>query len=136
MSHRQRSASPHRPNLPKGRDAPSLRVKATATPTPPLRGGEADAAIQNAATLTPVLLDRHGLRPQDDNDPSSPGATSITLDEQLAVAGPAACLPVDDAVAQRVVSLPMHPYLDAAAQQRIAEVVAEFSASNLAPALV
>ena len=57
------------------------------------------------------------------------------LNQQPAVADPAARLPVGDAVAQRVVSLPMHPYLDAAAQQRIAEAVAEFSASNPAPTL-
>ena len=44
----------------------------------------------------------------------------IPLNKQPAVADAAAQLPVGDAVAQRVLSLPMHPYLSAADQQRIA----------------
>jgi UDP-2-acetamido-2-deoxy-ribo-hexuluronate aminotransferase len=36
----------------------------------------------------------------------------IPLNKQPAVADATACLPVGDAVAQRVMSLPMHPYLD------------------------
>ncbi|MNK55095.1 UDP-2-acetamido-2-deoxy-3-oxo-D-glucuronate aminotransferase [compost metagenome] len=43
----------------------------------------------------------------------------IPLNRQPAVADPAAVLPVGDALAQKVLSLPMHPYLDAAAQLRI-----------------
>ncbi|NCU65120.1 DegT/DnrJ/EryC1/StrS family aminotransferase [Acidovorax sp. 210-6] len=43
----------------------------------------------------------------------------IPLNQQPAVADPAAELPVGDAVAQRVMSLPMYPGLDAATQERI-----------------
>ena len=43
----------------------------------------------------------------------------IPLNQQPAVADPAAWLPVGDAVAQRVMSLPMYPGLDAATQERI-----------------
>ena len=43
----------------------------------------------------------------------------IPLNQQHAVADPAARLPVGDAVAQRVMSLPMYPGLDAATQERI-----------------
>ena len=43
----------------------------------------------------------------------------IPLNQQLAVADPHAQLPVGDAVAQKVMSLPMHPGLDAATQDRI-----------------
>ena len=41
------------------------------------------------------------------------------LNQQPAVADPHAQLPVGDAVAQKVMSLPMHPGLDAATQDRI-----------------
>ena len=41
------------------------------------------------------------------------------LNKQPAVADVQAQLPVGDAIAQRVLSLPMHPYLDAATQQQI-----------------
>lgn len=44
----------------------------------------------------------------------------IPLNQQPAVADPHAQLPVGDAVAQKVMSLPMHPGLDAATQARIA----------------
>lgn len=44
----------------------------------------------------------------------------IPLNQQPAVADPHAQLPVGDAVAQKVMSLPMHPGLDAATQERIA----------------
>ncbi|HMN20931.1 MAG TPA: DegT/DnrJ/EryC1/StrS family aminotransferase [Ottowia sp.] len=47
----------------------------------------------------------------------------IPLNQQPAVADPAAHLPLGDAVARRVVSLPMHPYLDVTAQQRIVDAV-------------
>jgi UDP-2-acetamido-2-deoxy-ribo-hexuluronate aminotransferase len=47
----------------------------------------------------------------------------IPLNRQPAVADPAALLPVGDALAQKVLSLPMHPYLDAAAQLRIWQAV-------------
>ena len=43
----------------------------------------------------------------------------IPLNCQPAVQDAAACLPVGDAVAARVMSLPMHPYLDAAAQATV-----------------
>ena len=43
----------------------------------------------------------------------------IPLNRQPAVQDAAACLPVGDAVAARVMSLPMHPYLDAAAQATV-----------------
>jgi UDP-2-acetamido-2-deoxy-ribo-hexuluronate aminotransferase len=43
----------------------------------------------------------------------------IPLNQQPAVADAAAWLPVGDAVAQRVMSLPMYPGLDAATQERI-----------------
>ena len=45
------------------------------------------------------------------------------LNQQPAVADPHARLPVGDAVAQRVLSLPMHPYLDESSIQRIAQVL-------------
>ena len=48
----------------------------------------------------------------------------IPLNQQPAVADPAARLPVGDAIARRVVSLPMHPYLDEASTQKIAQAVA------------
>jgi len=43
----------------------------------------------------------------------------IPLNKQPAVADPAARLPVGDTVAQQVLSLPMHPYMDENAQQQI-----------------
>lgn len=43
----------------------------------------------------------------------------IPLNKQPAVADPSASLPVGDLIAQRVISLPMHPYLDEATQIRI-----------------
>jgi UDP-2-acetamido-2-deoxy-ribo-hexuluronate aminotransferase len=46
----------------------------------------------------------------------------IPLNKQPAVADPIAQLPVGDAVAQRVMSLPMHPYLD---QLSIEKIVVE-----------
>ena len=49
----------------------------------------------------------------------------IPLNQQPAVADPAARLPVGDAIAQRVLSLPMHPYLDEASMGRIAQAVAQ-----------
>ena len=47
------------------------------------------------------------------------------LNQQPAVADPAARLPVGDAVAQRVLSLPMHPYLDEASIGRIVQVLSQ-----------
>ncbi|QEA13257.1 DegT/DnrJ/EryC1/StrS family aminotransferase [Comamonas flocculans] len=49
----------------------------------------------------------------------------IPLNRQPAVADPAARLPVGDAVAQKVVSLPMHPYLDEGSIERIAQAVGD-----------
>lgn len=48
----------------------------------------------------------------------------IPLNQQPAVADPHAQLPVGDAVAQRVMSLPMHPYLDEGSIARIVHAVA------------
>lgn len=48
----------------------------------------------------------------------------IPLNQQPAVADARAKLPVGDMLAQRVISLPMHPYLDAATQQRIVAALA------------
>ena len=47
----------------------------------------------------------------------------IPLNRQPAVADPAARLPVGDAVAQKVLSLPMHPYLDEGSIQRITQLL-------------
>lgn len=47
----------------------------------------------------------------------------IPLNLQPAVAEPSAHLPVGDAVAQKVVSLPMHPYLDEPSIQRIVDLI-------------
>lgn len=49
----------------------------------------------------------------------------IPLNQQPAVADFATRLPVGDALAQKVLSLPMHPYLDTAAQQRIAQALGQ-----------
>src|SRR5690606_36832347 len=46
----------------------------------------------------------------------------IPLNRQPAVKDDAACLPVCDAIAERVMSLPMHPYLDVATRGAIVEV--------------
>lgn len=45
----------------------------------------------------------------------------IPLNKQPAVQDALVQLPVGDAIARRVISLPMHPYLDAEAQQRIVQ---------------
>lgn len=47
----------------------------------------------------------------------------IPLNRQPAVADAVANLPVGDAVAQRVISLPMHPYLSPGIQERIIELI-------------
>jgi len=47
----------------------------------------------------------------------------IPLNQQPAVADPAARLPVGDALAQRVLSLPMHPYLDETGIERIVQAL-------------
>ena len=49
----------------------------------------------------------------------------IPLNRQPAVADDGVSLPVGDAVAGRVMSLPMHPYMDEAAISRVVEAVAE-----------
>lgn len=51
----------------------------------------------------------------------------IPLNQQPAVADPHAQLPVGDAVAQKVMSLPMHPHLDEASIERIVQAVANTS---------
>lgn len=48
----------------------------------------------------------------------------IPLNKQPAVADAAAYLPVGDAVAQRVMSLPMHPYMTVADQEKIVDALA------------
>ena len=47
----------------------------------------------------------------------------IPLNQQYAVADSDAKLPVGDTVAQKVVSLPMHPYLDEASILRIVQTI-------------
>jgi UDP-2-acetamido-2-deoxy-ribo-hexuluronate aminotransferase len=47
----------------------------------------------------------------------------IPLNKQPAVADAAAVLPVGDAVAQRIMSLPMHPYLKQDDQAHIASAL-------------
>ncbi len=59
----------------------------------------------------------------------------IPLNRQPAVADNKTSLPVGDEVAGNVISLPMHPYLDEATQQRIAKVVALSLSGNPDPAL-
>jgi len=49
----------------------------------------------------------------------------IPLNKQPAVADAAVQLPVGDAVAQRVMSLPMHPYLDEGGMKRIAQALVQ-----------
>jgi len=49
----------------------------------------------------------------------------IPLNKQPAVANVSAYLPVGDAIAQRVMSLPMHPYLTLSNQERIVAALAE-----------
>nr|WP_306267887.1 DegT/DnrJ/EryC1/StrS family aminotransferase [Pararhizobium sp. IMCC3301] len=49
----------------------------------------------------------------------------VTLNRQPAVADPAADLPVGEAAAAEVLSLPMHPYLDAATQERVVTSLAK-----------
>ena len=49
----------------------------------------------------------------------------IPLNRQPAVKDEAAVLPVGDAIAERVMSLPMHPYLDEAAQHSIIQTLQE-----------
>ena len=48
----------------------------------------------------------------------------IPLNKQPAVADALAQLPVGDAIAQRVISLPMHGYMDTAAQEQLARAIA------------
>ncbi|MFZ3125633.1 MAG: DegT/DnrJ/EryC1/StrS family aminotransferase, partial [Acidovorax sp.] len=54
----------------------------------------------------------------------------IPLNQQPAVADPHARLPVGDAVAQRVMSLPMHPYLDEGSIARIVQVMLSRNSSR------
>ena len=49
----------------------------------------------------------------------------IPLNKQPAVADNKAVLPVGDAVAKRVMSLPMHPYMDKTEQQRVATAISD-----------
>ena len=48
----------------------------------------------------------------------------IPLNKQPAVADVQVCLPIGDAIAQRVMSLPMHPYMAIADQEKIVETLA------------
>ena len=52
----------------------------------------------------------------------------VPLNRQPAVADPDARLPVGDAMAEQVMSLPMHPYLEAAQLKRVVEALAEATA--------
>ena len=54
----------------------------------------------------------------------------IPLNQQPAVADPHARLPVGDALAQRVLSLPMHPYLDEYSIARIVQVILNRNSSR------
>lgn len=47
----------------------------------------------------------------------------VPLNQQPAVADSSAVLPVGDAAARRVISLPMHPYMDQSEQQRIVDAL-------------
>lgn len=49
----------------------------------------------------------------------------IPLNKQPAVADAGAQLPIGDAIAQRVMSLPMHPYLDEVTQTKITQVLVQ-----------
>lgn len=48
----------------------------------------------------------------------------IPLNKQPAVADAEACLPIGDAIAQRVMSLPMHPYMTIGHQEKIVKALA------------
>ena len=54
----------------------------------------------------------------------------IPLNQQPAVADPAARLPVGDSVAQHVLSLPMHAYLDEVSIGRIVQVLHDSNTSH------
>lgn len=51
----------------------------------------------------------------------------IPLNRQPAVADKAVCLPVGDRVAQQIISLPMHPYLDVKSQRDIVNALTELN---------
>ena len=53
----------------------------------------------------------------------------IPLNRQPAVADDGVSLPVGDAVAERVMSVPMHPYLDEAAISRVVDTVRQCQAA-------
>ncbi len=121
---------------------------------PSLRGAAGDAAIQSATTtavldrhaslamtVTPPHISPHNTsawaqytiqvaqRDQVQQRLQAAGIPTavhypIPLNRQPAVADPAAHLPVGDALAQKVLSLPMHPYLDDASIRRITQAVA------------
>ena len=99
-------------------------------PDPSLRGAAGDAAIQpphieghntSAWAQYTVQVPHRDQVQQHLKQAGIPTAVHypIPLNQQPAVADPAARLPVGDAVAQRVMSLPMYPGLDAATQERI-----------------
>jgi UDP-2-acetamido-2-deoxy-ribo-hexuluronate aminotransferase len=99
-------------------------------PHPSLRGTTGDAAIQlphieghntSAWAQYTVQVSHRDQVQQHLKQAGIPTAVHypVPLNQQPAVADPAASLPVGDAVAQRVMSLPMYPGLDAATQERI-----------------
>ena len=99
-------------------------------PHPSLRGAAGDAAIQpphieghntSAWAQYTVQVPHRDQVQQHLKQSGIPTAVHypIPLNQQPAVADPAARLPVGDAVAQQVMSLPMYPGLDAATQERI-----------------
>lgn len=109
--------------------SPSLRGAEGDIPSS-LRGAEGDAAIHTpfiAPHNTSAWAQYTIQVPQRDQvqahlqQAGIPTAVHypIPLNQQPAVADASVHLPVGDAVAQRVMSLPMHPYLDEADQQRI-----------------
>jgi UDP-2-acetamido-2-deoxy-ribo-hexuluronate aminotransferase len=54
----------------------------------------------------------------------------LPLNQQPAVADVSTLLPMGDAAAQRVLSLPIHPYLDVNNLQRIVQAIVDFSPEN------
>ena len=126
--HAALAMTPPDPSLQGADHSPSLRG---ADKSPSLRGAAGDAAIQlphvephntSAWAQYTVQVDNRDQVQQRLKAAGIPTTVHypIPLNQQPAVADTAAQLPLGDAVAQRVISLPMHPYLDAEAQQRIA----------------
>ena len=112
----------------------------SASPPPPLGEGRGGGHTTPITPITPPHIEPHNTsawaqytvqvadREQLQERLKAAGIPTavhypIPLNRQPAVADPAAYLPVGDALAQKVLSLPMHPYLDAEAQQHIARAL-------------